>query len=825
MLPHVRAAYGGADLTVVCQAHIAELYESCPHVSRIVSFDKKRAYADDKYKAAFLETVRGIGADLCLNSVYSREPLSDEIALNCGAGETIALDGDFQNGMTEQLRSRNNPRYTRIITSPHERLSEIQRHEEFLRALGVGAPQNYGAAGLPVELSPVMWLSDEDEAWADDYFAGNGIRAGRAIAFFPGAQHHHKVYGGYDAVFASFGDYDILILGGHGERETAARFSSSFKKIAEGGRCFDLAGVATLRQTAALIRRCRVYIGADSAGAHMACAVGTPNVVVLGGGHFGRFFPYSPLTSVVCLPLECYGCGWACRYDAVHCVASIRADIIAVALRQKIEAALLKFHDAEVKSPHDAVAAPQHAAVAAPQNAAVAAPQHDAVAAPQHDAVAAPPRVYVQGASLWNPPESGPRWAWFSRMLDPDTCALLPFGDVPPLGRARDAGAVDKYLVTAIVSTYNSAEFIRECLEDLVNQTISGRLEIIVVDAASPQDERSIVEEFQKSHGNITYIRTGQRIGIYAAWNIAARLAGGKYLISVSTNDRLGRNACETLARALEENPDAALAYGNSVLTETPHQSFQLHTPSGRYQWPEYSFEDALKNCRVGPHPMWRRSVHDTLGYFDESFTAIGDQEMWLRIGEFLKLLHVPEVTGLYWVSPDAVSQKGQAPHIEIYDIYRKYQKRYVLSIKRSVERDGFYKRPSVWSKVYGGRIMGALSSAGIAASSWVFGGRPLLVWGAGEGGRVTLEMLVAQGIKAWGFIDADKSRRGRRVSGITVHGPQLLGILERLGCRPYIVIASMYAPEIRRTLDARGYKNREDYWINIFELGQARNL
>jgi glycosyltransferase involved in cell wall biosynthesis len=487
----------------------------------------------------------------------------------------------------------------------------------------------------------------------------------------------------------------------------------------------------------------------------------------------------------------------------------------------------------------------------------------------------------VQGASLWNPapPASGPRWAWFSRRLNPDTVTLLPFGDVPPLGRPRDAAQAEKYLVTAIVSTYKSAAFIRECLEDLVNQSIcqstcrsisqsisqstsqstsqsvsqsisqsvsqsisqsisgsmphdtsgnaSGRLEIIVVDAASPQDERSCVEEFQKSHGNITYIRTGQRIGIYAAWNIAARLASGKYLISVSTNDRLSRNACEILARALDENPDIALVYGDSVLTETPHQSFQEHTPSGRYQWPEYSFEDALKNCRVGPHPMWRRAVHDTLGYFDESFTAIGDQEMWLRIGEVFhnKILHVPEVTGLYWVTPDAVSQKGQAPHVEIYDIYRKYQKRYVLSIKQRVERDGFYKRPSIWSKMHGGRLMGMLSAAGIAASSWVFGGRPLLVWGAGEGGRVTLEMLVSAGVKAWGFIDSDKSRRGRSVSGITVHGPRLLGLLERLGCRPYVVIASMYAPEIRRILDARGYKNREDYWINIFELGQARNL
>jgi ADP-heptose:LPS heptosyltransferase/glycosyltransferase involved in cell wall biosynthesis len=821
MLPHVRRFFGGAALTVVCQSHIAELYETCPHVDRVITFDKKRACADEEYKAAVIETVRGVGAGLCLNSAYSREPLTDDLALNSGADEIIAFDGDFQNGMTPQLKSRNNPRYTRIIESPHERLPELERHREFLHALGGAAPCADGMDVPP--LSPLLWLSPADEAYADVFFADNAVKPERALALFPGAQHHHKVYGGYDAVLAFFKDYDVLILGGDGEREISARLSAAFAKTAGGGRAFDLAGRTTLRQTAALIRRCRAYVGADSAGAHMACAVGAPNVVVLGGGHFGRFFPYSPLTSVVCLPLECYGCGWVCGYDAPHCTASIRADIVAVALRQAIETAAPKPHDATI---------------------------------PPHDAAAATPRVYAQGASLWNPPADGPRWAWFSRMLNPDTVTLLPFGDVPPIGltqgvarplrhvvappltqgaacdeQYREAGRDEKYqngkyLVTAIVSTYNSAEFIGECLEDLVNQSIAGRLEIIVVDAASPQDERSVAAEFQRNNANITYIRTGGRIGIYAAWNMAARLAQGKYLISVSTNDRLRRDACEILSQALEENPEAALAYGDSVLTESPHQSFENHTPCGRYRWPEYSFEDALKNCRVGPHPMWRRSVHDTVGYFDESYAAIGDQEMWLRIGEvFPEMLHVPEVTGLYWVSPEAVSRKGQAPHIEIYDIYRKYQKRYILSIKRRVAADGFKTRPTVWSKAYGGRFMGWVSAAGIAASSRVFGRRPLLVWGAGEGGRVTLEMLASTGVHAWGFIDSDLSKRGRRVSGVTVHGPAILGLLERLGRRPYVVIASMYAPKIRGILDARGYGNRVDYWINIFELGHARNL
>ena len=58
----------------------------------------------------------------------------------------------------------------------------------------------------------------------------------------------------------------------------------------------------------------------------------------------------------------------------------------------------------------------------------------------------------------------------------------------------------EKYLVSAIVSTYNSERFIRGCLEDLENQTIADRLEIVVVNSGSEQNEDRIIKEFQKKN-------------------------------------------------------------------------------------------------------------------------------------------------------------------------------------------------------------------------------------------------------------------------------------------------------------------------------------
>ncbi|MFO0698012.1 MAG: glycosyltransferase [Nitrospira sp.] len=215
-------------------------------------------------------------------------------------------------------------------------------------------------------------------------------------------------------------------------------------------------------------------------------------------------------------------------------------------------------------------------------------------------------------------------------------------------------------LVSVLVSAYESEAFMQECLEDLENQTIADQMEIIVVDAASPQQEGRIVNAFQERFRNIDYVRTPTRIGVYAAWNIAVKRAKGRYITPFSTNDRLRPDAYEILTRTLEGYPEAALVYGDTYLTDRPHQTFDNHHRIGIWQWPDYSYEYLLAHCIIGPHPMWRRTLHDAIGYFDESYVALGDQDFWIRVGAEHQLLHIPVVTGLYWHSPEGLSNRAE---------------------------------------------------------------------------------------------------------------------------------------------------------------------
>jgi len=223
------------------------------------------------------------------------------------------------------------------------------------------------------------------------------------------------------------------------------------------------------------------------------------------------------------------------------------------------------------------------------------------------------------------------------------------------LNAADQAG--DDYLVSAIVSTYNARRFILGCLEDLESQTISERLEIIVVDSGSLQDEGTMVKQMQRRYDNIVYIRTEERETVYGAWNRGIRAARGKYITNANTDDRHSPDALERLAHVLETQPDAVLVYADALQTQTANETFGAHTQTGVFHWHDWDRTALLsKGCFIGPQPMWRRSVHDTYGYFDPELVSSGDYEFWLRISQQAeKFVHLKIPLGLYMDREDSI--------------------------------------------------------------------------------------------------------------------------------------------------------------------------
>lgn len=227
--------------------------------------------------------------------------------------------------------------------------------------------------------------------------------------------------------------------------------------------------------------------------------------------------------------------------------------------------------------------------------------------------------------------------------------------------------------VSAIVSTYNAERWLRGRIDNLLDQTLyaAGRLEIVVVNSGSKQHEHRIVREYLAQGIPITLI-TSLRESIYVAWNRGIYIAKGDFLTNANTDDRLASHALERLADELDTFTGVDVVYADSHVTDTVNAAWDdfhpCHAPpytDAKLNWPEYNRSHLLSGCILGPHPLWRKSLHERFGYFDESYQLAGDFELWLRLASNgVQMRHVNETLGLFYAN-GATGQNQAASDME----------------------------------------------------------------------------------------------------------------------------------------------------------------
>ena len=280
MLPHIKVKFPEANMTVVCQQHVAVLYETCPFVNKIIEMPFDCRFADDNQYQNVINQIKFINPDLLLNSVYALHHLSD-------------LDGlDF---IPERFAFRNErkDKYTNIISHTEEWILELLKNSQFLVELGIQT----------TSLQPQVWLIP------GDFVGAYSIPVDNFIGLFAGVRTKERFYDKYWEALKGLDSF-VVALGSKND------YDLNQEQLDKSGcNGINLCGKLTLRESIAVIKLAKLVVGGETGLAHAACAVETPNVILLGGGHYGRFMPYSSLTSIVDNKMDCFRCNWYCKGD------------------------------------------------------------------------------------------------------------------------------------------------------------------------------------------------------------------------------------------------------------------------------------------------------------------------------------------------------------------------------------------------------------------------------------------------------------------------------------------------------------------------------
>jgi glycosyltransferase involved in cell wall biosynthesis len=220
--------------------------------------------------------------------------------------------------------------------------------------------------------------------------------------------------------------------------------------------------------------------------------------------------------------------------------------------------------------------------------------------------------------------------------------------------------------ISVIIPVYNAEQTIKETIESVLSQTLS-QFEIIVINDGSQDKTLEVVSRILDPRLKVL---SYPNAGVSVSRNRGISQAAGDYVSFLDADDLWTPDKLETQLKALQANPQAAVAYS---WTDWIDESGQFLRSGGHISVNGDVYAKLLLRDFVesGSNPLIRRQALTEVGGFDESLNLAADWDMWLRLAARYEFVAVPSSQILYRVSPNSMSSnvwKMEAESLQIIE-------------------------------------------------------------------------------------------------------------------------------------------------------------
>lgn len=244
-------------------------------------------------------------------------------------------------------------------------------------------------------------------------------------------------------------------------------------------------------------------------------------------------------------------------------------------------------------------------------------------------------------------------------------------------------------LATVGIALYNHENYIKECIESIVNQTYDN-LEIIVIDDGSKDQSYAVAKSVLEAQNRRPYqIITRPNRGMCNTLNEITDLSSGKYISFIGSDDFWHPEKIAKQVEYLEAHPEVALVHSNSYVVDGESKIYSELNFSGKKN--SGKLFEAILTGKGGintPSHLYRTSVYSTIGKYDPQF-RFEDTDFWLRLSKVYDVGFIDEKLSYYRIHTSNLSKDDNLLKFyndEIVNIYKKNVDDPVL-LKRSLLR------------------------------------------------------------------------------------------------------------------------------------------
>lgn len=288
----------GFRLVLVIESGVNELARQDFPGCEVINVSRRHLLRDPRYRWRILRSLRSIGPTHSYVPRCPRDSSVHDALVRALRAPATGFDASFTDDMTA-MSARSRRLYTCLVATP-PRAHVDDQHRAFLANLGldpttepVTRPGRPGAAANLHYWVMAPGASQDKRRWPAPRF----VKIAQILA------HESPPLA-------------CVILGAPDERPLCDDIAAGLQD-----RCINLAGQTSLCEMQQWIAHAQFLLGNDSAAGHMAAAMGVPAVIVTGGGHHGRCFPYTarhtparrrPVAVAEWMP--CFHCDWVCQF-------------------------------------------------------------------------------------------------------------------------------------------------------------------------------------------------------------------------------------------------------------------------------------------------------------------------------------------------------------------------------------------------------------------------------------------------------------------------------------------------------------------------------
>lgn len=278
-----RSTFPDAQIAIIAKAWVAPIYRFHPAIDKIITFE-------DTDLRGYRHTTRS-GRSLISAHFDRFYLLSDSLR----TGYLAWISGSRRRiGFADQFRS---PFLTDPVKAPRE---VLHRADRYLRLL---EERSLSATGM---ISPGITLIEKERSWAAQELETLGLE--RPLAVFPASVAQSRSipvekWAGFLRPFHDRG-FPLLFMGGQQDQAVSETIIAQL-----GGKGnVTICGNYSLRESMALIARCRGALATDSGLGHIAANLGLKAITIFGAGDPAGTRPRGPSAKIVVEAVDCAPC-------------------------------------------------------------------------------------------------------------------------------------------------------------------------------------------------------------------------------------------------------------------------------------------------------------------------------------------------------------------------------------------------------------------------------------------------------------------------------------------------------------------------------------